>query len=79
MGRVVLVNNGKYYNKLGVLLSMKTVPGKDTTYRVLVLDHQFKSSEKVNLLLNLFRWTDKYLLSFFYYLLGRFLSRRDVL
>ncbi|XP_075148294.1 superkiller complex helicase subunit twister [Haematobia irritans] len=46
VGRVVLVNKGKHYNKLGVLLSMKSVAGKDTLYRVLVLDHQFKANEK---------------------------------
>uniref|UniRef100_A0A1I8PA25 Helicase SKI2W n=1 Tax=Stomoxys calcitrans TaxID=35570 RepID=A0A1I8PA25_STOCA len=46
VGRVVLISKGKHYNKLGVLLSMKAVPGKDTIYRVLVLDHQFKSNEK---------------------------------
>ncbi|XP_005186966.1 superkiller complex protein 2 [Musca domestica] len=46
VGRVVLVCKGKHYNKLGVLLSMKAVQGKETTYRVLVLDHQFKSNEK---------------------------------
>uniref|UniRef100_A0A1A9VM29 Helicase SKI2W n=1 Tax=Glossina austeni TaxID=7395 RepID=A0A1A9VM29_GLOAU len=45
IGRVVIVTHGKHYNKLGVLLYIKNTIGKETSYRVLVLDHQFKASE----------------------------------
>lgn len=47
VGRVVVVTKGKHYNKLGVVLSIKSVVGKDALYRVLVLDHQFKTDSKV--------------------------------
>lgn len=45
VGRVVIVSH-LHFNKLGILLSMKTVINKDTICRVLVLDHQFKSNDK---------------------------------
>ncbi|XP_055904633.1 SKI2 subunit of superkiller complex protein [Eupeodes corollae] len=38
-GRVLVVTQGRHYNKLGILLSSKSVAGKDTVYKVLVLDH----------------------------------------
>ncbi|KAM7360479.1 superkiller complex helicase subunit twister [Cochliomyia hominivorax] len=46
IGRIAIVTKGKHYNKLGVVLSIKTVVGKDPAYRVLVLDHQFKTENK---------------------------------
>ncbi|SPP83049.1 helicase SKI2W [Drosophila guanche] len=45
VGRVLVVTQGQHYNKLGILLNIKSVLGKDTMYKVLVLDHQFKGKE----------------------------------
>ncbi|EDW24673.1 GL24270 [Drosophila persimilis] len=45
VGRVIVITQGKHYNKLGILLNIKSVLGKDTMYKVLVLDHQFKAKE----------------------------------
>ncbi|KNC23786.1 hypothetical protein FF38_01301 [Lucilia cuprina] len=46
VGRIVVVTKGNHYNKVGVVLSIKSVVGKDAVYRVLVLDHQFKTDNK---------------------------------
>ncbi|KAH8381825.1 hypothetical protein KR009_000456 [Drosophila setifemur] len=45
VGRVIVITQGKHYNKLAILLNIKSVPGKDTVYKVLVLDHQFKTQD----------------------------------
>ncbi|KAH8268626.1 hypothetical protein KR026_010540 [Drosophila bipectinata] len=45
VGRVIVITHAKHYNKLAILLLIKSVPGKDTVYRVLVLDHQFKAHD----------------------------------
>ncbi|EDV94990.1 helicase SKI2W [Drosophila grimshawi] len=45
VGRIIVITQGKHYNKLAILLNVKSVLGKDTIYKVLVLDHQFKSSD----------------------------------
>lgn len=45
-GRVLIISQGKHYNKLGILLLVKNSVGKNTLYRVLVLDHQFKSTNE---------------------------------
>ncbi|BFF91512.1 helicase SKI2W [Drosophila madeirensis] len=45
VGRVLVVTQGQHYNKLGILLNIKSVLGKDTMYKVLVLDHQFRGKE----------------------------------
>ncbi|XP_039953042.1 helicase SKI2W [Bactrocera tryoni] len=45
VGRILVVTQGRHYNKLGILLAIKSTPGKDTVYRLLVLDHQFSSSD----------------------------------
>ncbi|KAH8247436.1 hypothetical protein KR038_004152 [Drosophila bunnanda] len=49
VGRVIVVTQGKHYNKLAILLNTKSVPGKDTVYKVLVLDHQFKAMDNEGL------------------------------
>ncbi|KAH8278739.1 hypothetical protein KR018_008116 [Drosophila ironensis] len=43
VGRVIIITHGKHLNKLAVVLHIKAVPNKDTVYRTLVLDHQFKA------------------------------------
>ncbi|EDW68330.1 superkiller complex protein 2 [Drosophila virilis] len=48
VGRVIVITQGKHYNKLAILLNVKSVLGKDTVYKVLVLDHQFKSNDSDN-------------------------------
>lgn len=50
VGRIIIITHGKHYNKLAILLNVKAVLGKDTIYKVLVLDHQFKAkdSETIN-------------------------------
>ncbi|EDX14107.1 helicase SKI2W [Drosophila simulans] len=48
-GRVIVITHGKHYNKLAILLNTKSVPGKDTIYKVLVLDHQFKAKDSDSL------------------------------
>ncbi|XP_055850000.1 SKI2 subunit of superkiller complex protein [Episyrphus balteatus] len=50
VGRVLMVTQGRHYNKLGILLSIKSVVGKETVYKVLVLDHNqvFESREALN-------------------------------
>ncbi|XP_017847565.2 helicase SKI2W [Drosophila busckii] len=45
IGRVIVITQNKHYNKLAILLNVKSVPGKDTVFKVLVLDHQFKSTD----------------------------------
>ncbi|CAD6994529.1 helicase SKI2W [Ceratitis capitata] len=50
VGRVLVVTQGRHYNKLGIILSIKSTPGKDTVYRLLVLEHQFGASEQKELL-----------------------------
>lgn len=49
VGRVIVITQGKHYNKLALLLLIKSVPGKDTVYKVLVLDHQFKTLDSEGL------------------------------
>lgn len=44
-----MITQGKHYNKLAILLNTKSVPGKDTIYKVLVLDHQFKAKDSNSL------------------------------
>ncbi|XP_053945206.1 SKI2 subunit of superkiller complex protein [Anastrepha ludens] len=46
VGRVLVVTQGRHYNKLGIILSIKSTPGKDTIYRLLVLQHQFKAIDQ---------------------------------
>ncbi|XP_030080792.1 helicase SKI2W [Drosophila hydei] len=48
VGRIIVITQGKHYNKLALLLNVKSVLGKDTVYKVLVLDHQFKSNDCEN-------------------------------
>ncbi|XP_030371435.1 helicase SKI2W [Scaptodrosophila lebanonensis] len=45
VGRIIVITQGKHYNKLAILLNVKSVLGKDTVYKILVLDHQFKAKE----------------------------------
>ena len=40
VGRVLIVTEGRHYNKLGVLLALIPSTQKETTYKVLVLDSQ---------------------------------------
>lgn len=37
-GRVLIVSEGRHYNKLGILMALTTSSQKETTYKVLVLD-----------------------------------------
>ncbi|EDW83731.1 uncharacterized protein Dwil_GK13521 [Drosophila willistoni] len=46
VGRVLVITQGKHYNKLAILLNIKSVLGKDTIYKVLALDHQYKAKEE---------------------------------
>ncbi|XP_034485202.1 helicase SKI2W [Drosophila innubila] len=46
VGRIIIITHGTHYNKLAILLNVKSVLGKDTIYKVLVLDHQFKSKNQ---------------------------------
>lgn len=39
LGRIMLVSEGRHYNKLGILLALTTSSQKETTYKVLVLDN----------------------------------------
>ncbi|KAM8707202.1 hypothetical protein ACLKA7_011319 [Drosophila subpalustris] len=45
LGRIIIITHGRHYNKLAILLNVKAVLGKDTVYKVLVLDHQFKAKD----------------------------------
>ncbi|XP_034112849.1 helicase SKI2W [Drosophila albomicans] len=52
VGRIIVVTHGKHYNKLALLLNVKAVLGKDTVYKVLVLDHQFKTKDATDAIIN---------------------------
>lgn len=47
-GRVVIVSEGRHYNKLGILLSLTTSSQKETTYKVLVLDDAQNDESTMN-------------------------------
>ena len=70
-GRVVIISQGKHYNKLAILLLVKNVVTKNTVYKVLVLDHQFKpTAEQVGILkccvqILSFIWTGRFYFSKF--------------
>ncbi|XP_067618075.1 superkiller complex protein 2 [Eurosta solidaginis] len=45
VGRVLIITQSRHYNKLGIILAIKSTQGKDIVYRLLVLDHQFNTSD----------------------------------